>query len=77
MTKCCTLMGKFIPMCRTKAFREQQLLGKTRATEIIKLNAEQHIFQPFIFTECLSSDCGGTGNYLLFYSDTHHTKELS
>lgn len=77
MTKCYMLMGKFIPMCRKKEYREQKLLGEMRAMEIVKLNAKQPIFRPFIFTECLSPDCERTGNYLLFYSDTHQTKELS
>lgn len=77
MTKCCMLMGKFLPMCRKKNIGNRNCWGEMRAMEIIKLNAKQPIFWPFIFTECLRPDCERTGNYLLFYSDTHQTKELS
>lgn len=49
--------------------------GEMRAMEIIKLNAKEPLFSA-LYLYCPSSDWR-TGNYFLYYSDTHHTKELS
>lgn len=58
MTKCCTLTGKF--NVQEKSNEGTAIVwGEIRAKEIIKLNAKQSL---------LSSDCGRTGNHLLYYS---------